>query len=103
MEFKYSLIETLEARFDDVDEMRDIRSHGIMGGFNGFIYTHEINEFFNEFENEIEDYFWGIYGDDWLETITQNCTSMDEVRANMVWAVAEDYCENKLEDMEEDE
>ena len=51
MDFKHTLNETLEARFTDVDEMNDIVNHGIKGGFHGFIYTYEINEFFNEVQS----------------------------------------------------
>ena len=51
MEFKHTLEETLEARFTDRGEMEDIMNHGIQSGFNGFLYTYEIEAFFNEFEN----------------------------------------------------
>ena len=55
MDFKFTLQETLENRFDDPDEIRDISNHGITGGFSGFIYNYEIDNFYNEFEREIED------------------------------------------------
>ena len=100
MEFKYTLQETLEARFTDRDEMMDIVNHGIMGGFHGFLYTHEINEFFNEFESEIEDYYYEIFGDQWMSHCIDNCNSMDEMRARMVWGVAEMWCNDKLDEME---
>ena len=70
MKFYPTLEETLARRFDDNDEVIDITNHGITGGFNGFIYTYEINEFFDEFENEIEDFFYNIYGSDWMKEIT---------------------------------
>ena len=49
MEFKNTLNETLEARFDDIDEMEDSVSHGMVCGFSDFIHIVDINEFFEEF------------------------------------------------------
>ena len=103
MDFKYSLEETLEARFTDRDEMEDICRHGIVGGFHGFIYTYEINEFFNEFENEIENYFYEMFGDRWLiESGAAEKNSLDEVRTYLVWSYVEMWCNCKLEEMEEE-
>ena len=102
MKFYPTLEETLARRFDDNDEVESIVNNGIMGGFNGFIYTYEINEFFNEFENEIEDFFYNIYGDDWMKEITsyKSFSSMDEMKAFMVWSVAEEFCSRKYDLME---
>ena len=105
MDFKYNLNETLKSRFDHeegIGEMQDIVNHGIMGGFGGFIYTYEINEFYREFENELEDYFYEMFGDEWLTHCTENCTSMDEVRARMVWSYVEMWCNDTLEAYEEE-
>ena len=104
MDFKYSLNETLSARFEgEQDEVFDIVEHGIMGGFSGFIYTHEINEFYHEFEDELETYYYDIFGDEWLTHCTDNCTSMDEVRARMVWGYVEGWCQDRLTDLEEEQ
>ena len=100
MDFKHTLNETLEARFDDVEEMNDIVNHGIQSGFHGFIYTYEINEFFNEFENEIEDYYYEIFGDSWLkESGAADKNNMNEVRAHLVWGLAEMHCADKLDQL----
>jgi hypothetical protein len=103
MEFKYSLQETLEARFTDRGEMEDICRHGIQGGFNGFIYTYEINEFFNEFENEIENYFYEVFDNNFIHELSDGVTSLDELRAKMVWGLVEMWCNEKLEDLENDD
>ena len=47
--------------------MEDIVNHGANCGWHGFIYTYEINDFFNEFENEIEEYYWEIFGSTWMQ------------------------------------
>ena len=107
MDFKYSLNETLEARFDTktedgIGEMEDICRHGINGGYHGFVYTYEINQFFHEFENEIENYFYDIFGDTWLkDSGAADKSSFDEVRTYLVWSVVEMWCNDKLEDLEE--
>ena len=104
MDFKYSLNETLKVRFEgEYDEMQDIVNHGIMGGFSGFIYTWELNEFYHEFENELEDYYYEVFGDEWLTHVTDNCTSMNEVRARMVWGYVEMWCNDTLEAYEEEQ
>ena len=103
MEFKNTLEATLESRFTDRDEMADVANHGAMSGFNGFIYTYEINEFFNEFENEIENYYYEIFGDSWIkESGAADCDGFDAMRAHLVWGLIELYCSDAL-DKEEDE
>ena len=103
MEFKFTLQETLEARFTDRDEMADVANYGAMSGFGGFIYTREINEFFNEFENEIENYYYEIFGDQWIkESGAADCDGFDAMRAHLVWGLIELYCSDAL-DNEEDE
>ena len=104
MEFKYSLNKTLKSRFTDRDEMEDISRHGINCGYSGFLYTHEINEFFNEFENEIEEYFYEMLGDTWLkESGAAECDSMDALRAHLVWALVETWVNQELEDLDNEE
>lgn len=98
MEFKYNLQETLEARFDDRDEMEDICRHGIMAGYHGFIYTWELNEFFNEFENELETYYYEMFGDTWIAEMSHDSTSLDELRARLVWGYVEMWCAAALEE-----
>ena len=103
MDFKYNLEETLIERFEgERDEMMDIAEHGCMSGFDGFIYTYEINEFFNEFESEIENYYYEIFGDSWMiDSNAAECDSMDSMRAHLVWGLIEMWCHGKLDELEE--
>ena len=103
MDFKYDLQDTLTARFEgEWEEMMDIVKHGISGGFHGFIYTYEINEFFNEFEDEIENYFYEIFGDTWLkDTGAADKVSFSEMKCHLVYGLVEMWCNDKLEEMEE--
>ena len=98
MEFKYNLNETLEARFEDRDEMVDIMNHGANTGVSDFTYTNEINEFFNEFENEIENFYYEIFGDEFLSEMSNGITSLDELKAKMVWGIVEMYCTDEIEE-----
>ena len=104
MEFKHTLQETLKARFTDRDEMADVANHGAMSGFSGFTYTHEINEFFHEFESEIEDYYYEIFGDSWIkESGAADKGTFDEMRAHLVWGLIEMFCSDALDEEEEEE
>ena len=102
MEFKTTLKDTLAARFAGVEgrqEMDDINAHGIAGGFSGFIYISEINEFFYEFESEIEDFYYDAFGVDWVkDSGLADCDSFDAMRNQAVWGVVETYCANSDED-----
>ena len=99
MDFKYTLQETLEARFTDRDEMQDIATHGAMCGWSGFTYTWEINEFFNEFEDEIQDYYYEIFGDQWLkDSGAADCDGFNSMRAHLVWGLIELWCGQKIDE-----
>ena len=100
MEFKFTLQETLENRFDDLDEVRDISNHGITGGFSGFIYTYEINAFYNEFESEIEDYVIDDLGYT-FEQLSEGVTSFQDIKNKCVWIVAESWCHDKVDLIDE--
>ena len=100
MKFYPTLEETLAKRFEDNDEVTDIANYGCDTGVSDFTYTYEINEFFNEFENEIEDHYYEIFGDNWLNEVTNAKSSMNELRAWMVWGLVGDFCSRKYELME---
>ena len=100
MQFYSTLLQTLENRFDDMDEVRDISNHGITGGFSGFIYNYEINNFYNVFEREIEDMLIDDLGYTY-EMLSEGITSFQDLRNKCVWIVAESYCHHKVDEMDE--
>ena len=101
MDFKYDLQETLTARFEgEWTEVEDIVNHGISGGFHGFIYTYEINEFYNEFESEIEDYVIDELGYT-FEMLSEGVTSFQDIKNKCVWIVAESFCHHKVDLVDE--
>ena len=92
MKFYPTLHETLENRFTDPDEIRDISQYGIDGGFSGFIYSSELYEFFEQFESDIEDVLDDLGFT--LNDIVQDKDSwtFQEVRERAVWIVVESWC-----------
>ena len=100
MKFYPTLQETLARRFEDMDEVRDISNHGIQGGFSGFIYTYEINDFYNQFESEIEDYVIDELGYT-FEQLSEGVSSFQDIKNKCVWIVAESWCHNRVDEMDE--
>ena len=96
MKFYPTLQETLARRFEDMDEVRDISNHGINCGYSGFLYTYEINAFFDEFESEIEEYMFDMVGDGWLVDIANKSSNMQDMINTVVWIVVESWCHNKV-------
>lgn len=95
-----SLIETLEARFTDWDEIKDVARYGCIGGVSGFIYSSELHEFYEEHEEEIEHTLeiLDIKLHDLVDT--SEFYSMQELKEKAVWVVVEDFCTNRLMEAE---
>ena len=65
--------------------------------------SYEINEFFNEFENEIEDYYFEIFGEAWLkDSGAADCDGFDSMRAHLVWGLVEMWCADKWDELLEE-
>ena len=101
MKFYPTLQETLARRFEDMDEVRDISNHGINCGYSGFIYYGELNAFFNEFESELEEYMFDMFGDGWLVNIANDSNSMQDMINTVVYIVAESWCHHKVDLIDE--
>lgn len=100
MKFYPTLQETLARRFDDMDEVRDISTHGIISGYSGFLHTYEINDFYNEFESEIENMLIDELGYT-FELLSEDVDSFQEIRNRCVWIVAESFCHHKVDLIDE--
>tara|TARA_Y100001938_G_scaffold48021_1_gene66919 strand:- start:321 stop:623 length:303 start_codon:yes stop_codon:yes gene_type:complete len=93
------LIDALDARFDDIDEVKDIANYGMSGGFSGFIYYGDIRRFFFEHEDEIESYIEDNYGySDFINN--QLPYSVNNLINNSVWLVIEIYATTKINEFE---
>ena len=101
--FRPTLEATLDARFDDLDELQDICKHGMASGFSGFIYSSELYDFFERYEDEIEDML-----DDADIALSQlvardETWTLQEIREKATWAAVELYAFNKINKEEEDD
>ena len=93
------LIDALDARFDDIEEVKDIANHGMSGGFSGFIYYGDIRRFFFEHEDDIESYIEDNYGySDFINN--QLPYSVNNLINNSVWLVVEIYAATKANEFE---
>jgi len=68
------------------EELQDIALRGCMRmAPDKLAYYHDTWEFFLQFEDEIEDYFYGKYGTAWLDRFSKNSTSVRGMVNHMVW------------------
>ena len=79
----------------ELDELRDIATHGMAMGVCGFIYYHENTALFNEFEDEIQDYL-----SDWVSDnigsdessfsyFAKDVEDITQLKNKLVWAYVE--------------
>jgi hypothetical protein len=88
-----ALHEALTARFTDNTEIQDVANHGCAGGVNGFIWNHEVAEFFDQYELEIYDYL----NDCELsmkDFVKDSCATITTLKIDMVWCVVELWCQS---------
>ena len=93
--------DALTARFTDADEIKDVANYGCAGGVSDFIYSGELAEFFNNYEDEIEDVMYD-YGITYQELVP-DAQTMQQYREKAVWFVVENYCQSLAIDAEMDE
>jgi len=106
MDFKSTLEATLDARFSDPeypDELKDICIHGMVSGFSDFIYSSELYDFFERYEDEIEDLLEDA--DIALSQLVarDETWTLQEIREKATWAAVELYAFNKTNQEEEDD
>ena len=92
----------LDERFDDIEECKDIQEHGCAScAPYGFIYYYETRKFFNEYEEEIEDYFYNMFGDDWMKEFVADKRVSDTAtfKNYCVWMIIELYCLGRVDSL----
>ena len=87
-----SLHEALIARFTDATEIQDVANHGCAGGVNGFIWNHEVAEFFDQYELEIYDYL-NDCDLSMKDFVKDSCATITTLKVDMVWCVVELWCQ----------
>jgi hypothetical protein len=96
--FCHDMHDYLCMRFDDPTELKDVAISGCAGGVSGFIYYNEINEFFDAYEEQIENIMdmAGITYQD----LVPNADSIQSLKCTAVWFAVEDYCQMALNVLE---
>ena len=94
-----ALTDALNARFTDADEIKDVSNYGCAGGVNGFIYSTELCEFYDEYEGEIEDILDSL--DIRLHDLVDpdEFYSIQELKEKAVWLAVEHYCHERAEQL----
>jgi hypothetical protein len=91
------MFDALAERFDDMDEIKDVAEYGCAAGVSGFIYSTELAEFFDKYEDEIEDQLdsFGIKYDELIDA--NEFYTMQELKEKAVWVVVETYCHQRVD------
>ena len=90
------MYDALAERFDDMDEIKDVAEYGCAAGVSDFIYSTELAEFFDKYEDEIESELdvYGLKYEDLLDT--SEFYTMQELKEKAVWCIVEMYCHNRV-------
>ena len=90
------MFEALENRFDDIDEVKDITRHGMSGGFSGFIYSSELYEFYDKYEDDIEEYLYEMDIKPHELVDTEEFYSIQELKEKSIWCCVELWANDKV-------
>tara|TARA_R100000406_G_scaffold34923_1_gene23052 strand:- start:546 stop:854 length:309 start_codon:yes stop_codon:yes gene_type:complete len=86
-----SMHSALTARFDDIDEIRDVANYGCAAGVSGFIYYSETCAFYDEHEQDILDYLADC--DISIKDVCHDDDCIDTLKNRLVWTVVEMWCQ----------
>ena len=74
----------------DEDQLKDIAEHGCESGCApGFIYYYETSAFFDRHQDEIEEFWYEVIGEDYLTVLSKQATDMKTLKNIMCWAFGE--------------
>ena len=92
------MFDALAERFDDMDEIKDVAEYGCAAcAVSDFIYSSELAEFFDKYEEEIEDELdtLGLKYTDLVDTT--DFWTLQECKEKAVWCIVEMYCHNRVD------
>ena len=83
----------------DMDTLREIAWHGCESGIaHDHIYYQQTWDFFLKYEDDIEDYFFHMLGDEWMSELGfMDSTSVREYVNKLVWAYVESIANQIVE------
>lgn len=91
------MYDALAERFDDMDEIKDVAEYGCSAGVSDFIYSTELAEFFDKYEDEIESELdsLGLKYTDLIDT--DEFWTLQECKEKAVWCIVEMYCHQRVD------
>jgi len=83
-------VDSIKASYD-IDTLREIAEYGCASGIaHDHIYYQQTWDFFLKYEDDIEDYFFNMLGDEWMSELGfMDSTSVREYVNNLVWSYVE--------------
>ena len=83
-------VDSIKASYD-IDTLREIAEYGCASGIaHDHIYYTQTWDFFLKYEDDIEDYFFNMLGDEWMSELGfMDSTSVREYINNLVWTYVE--------------
>ena len=79
----------------DKSEREEIAEHGCASGCaHSHIYYQQTWEYFLQFEDQIEDYFYDLLGDNWMYDLSRTDNSVRGLVNTIVWSFIESVCNN---------
>lgn len=84
------ILDTYDAR-----ERQEIAEYGCSSGIaHQHIYYQQTWEYFQKFEDQIEDYFFDLLGDNWMYDLSRDDNSVRGLVNTIVWSFIESVCNN---------
>ena len=92
-------VDSIKASYD-IDTLREIAEYGCSAGIaHDHIYSHQTWDFFLTYEDDIEDYFFNMLGEEWMSVFgCMGSTSVREYVNNLVWSYVECIANQIVED-----
>ena len=92
-------VDSIKASYD-IDTLLEIANNGCASGIaRDHIYYHQTWDFFLKYEDDIEDYFHDILGDEWMSELGfMDSTSVRQYVNNLVWAYVEYIADQIVDD-----
>ena len=96
---RLSAVDSIKASYD-MATLREIAEHGCESGIaHDHIYYQQTWDFFLTYEDDIEDYFHAMLGDEWMSVFgCMGSTSVREYVNNLVWSYVECIANQIVED-----
>ena len=91
-------VDSIKASYD-MDTLREIAWHGCESGIaHDHIYYQQTWDFFLKYEDDIEDYFFNMLGDEWMNELGLcNAESARQLINNLVWVYVESIANQIVE------